>query len=55
MNEFRDKTILVTGAGSGIGRASAKAFGKEGAVVAVADIDASTGMETVRLITEAGG
>jgi|SRR5690625_653112 len=55
MSEFRDKTVLVTGSGSGIGRASAIAFAKEGAVVAVADIDAATGAETVRLITEAGG
>ena len=46
---------LVTGAASGIGRASAQAFAREGARgVVVADIDADGGEETVHLIHAAG-
>ncbi len=39
MSEFTGKTVIVTGAGSGIGRGSALAFGREGANVVVADIN----------------
>jgi NAD(P)-dependent dehydrogenase (short-subunit alcohol dehydrogenase family) len=46
---------LVTGAGSGIGRASAMAFAAEGARVVVSDIDQASGTETVRMIHDAGG
>ena len=49
------KVALITGAGSGIGRASALAFAREGAKVAVADIVVEGGEETVRLVKEAGG
>jgi NAD(P)-dependent dehydrogenase (short-subunit alcohol dehydrogenase family) len=49
------KTCLITGAGSGIGRASALAFATEGARVAVADIDGAAAAETVRQIESAGG
>jgi NAD(P)-dependent dehydrogenase (short-subunit alcohol dehydrogenase family) len=49
------KAGLVTGAGTGIGRASALAFAQEGAKVMVSDINEVTGNETVRLINEAGG
>lgn len=55
MGHLKDKVALVTGAGSGIGRASALAFSKEGAKVAVADIDAAGGETTVDLIKNAGG
>jgi NAD(P)-dependent dehydrogenase (short-subunit alcohol dehydrogenase family) len=53
--DFEGKVALVTGAGSGMGRAAALRFAAAGAKVTVADIDASGGGETVRLITEAGG
>ena len=50
-----DKVALITGAGSGIGRASALAFAREGARgVVVADIDPDGGHETVDLIRAAG-
>jgi NAD(P)-dependent dehydrogenase (short-subunit alcohol dehydrogenase family) len=45
----------VTGGGSGIGRASALAFAREGAKVVVADVDVAGGQETVRLIEAAEG
>src|SRR6266487_5664459 len=51
---FPGKVALVTGAGSGIGRASALKFAHEGAKVIVSDIVAEGGNETVRLIREAG-
>jgi NAD(P)-dependent dehydrogenase (short-subunit alcohol dehydrogenase family) len=49
------KVALVTGGSSGIGRATARAFGREGASVAIADIKVADGNETVKLIKEAGG
>lgn len=52
---FEDKAIVITGAGSGIGRACAIAFAREGGRVAVADIDEQHGIETVRQITTFGG
>lgn len=54
MNGLAGKTTLVTGAGSGIGRASARRFAEEGANVVVADIAEETGRETVDLIEDAG-
>jgi len=48
------KVALVTGAGAGIGRASALAFAAAGARVVVTDIDVAGGEETVALITRAG-
>ena len=53
--EFEGKTALVTGGGSGIGRAAALGFVRRGAEVVVADLDVKNGEETVRLISEAGG
>ena len=49
------KTALVTGAGSGIGRATSLAYAREGARVVAADVNVEGGEETVQLIKEAGG
>jgi NAD(P)-dependent dehydrogenase (short-subunit alcohol dehydrogenase family) len=49
------KVALVTGAGSGIGRATALTFAREGAKVVVSDVTVEGGEETVRLIKAAGG
>ncbi len=49
------KTALVTGAASGIGRATALALAREGARVVVADLDESGGESTVTAIREQGG
>ena len=49
------KVAVITGAGSGMGRASAILFGKEGAKVVVADVNDATGEETVKMITSSGG
>jgi NAD(P)-dependent dehydrogenase (short-subunit alcohol dehydrogenase family) len=54
-NPMRGRVALVTGAGSGVGRASALAFAAAGARVVVSDIAAQHGEETVRLIHDAHG
>ena len=50
-----NKVALITGAASGIGRASAVLFAKEGAKIVVADIDETGGRQTVDLIAQGGG
>ena len=52
---FTGNVALVTGASSGIGRATALAFAREGAKVVVSDVVVDGGNETVQLIKKAGG
>jgi NAD(P)-dependent dehydrogenase (short-subunit alcohol dehydrogenase family) len=52
---FTERVAVVTGGATGIGRATALAFAKEGARVVVADVNAREGEETVRLIRDGGG
>jgi len=54
-DSFQGKSVLVTGAGSGIGRATAMAFGAAHAKVAVADIQLEAAEETAANIRAAGG
>src|SRR5437899_12278188 len=49
------KSALITGAGGGIGRATALAFAREGARVAVADLMEEAARETVALVNAGGG
>jgi len=52
---LKDKVAIITGAGSGLGRASAILFAKEGARVVVAEIVSKDGEETVKRVRDAGG
>ena len=52
---FAGKSVLVTGAGSGIGRASATGFAACGAAVTAVDLDARAAQETVAAIQDSGG
>ncbi len=52
---LENKVAIITGGGSGIGRATAELFAREGAKVVVADYKAKTGQETAQVIKEAGG
>ncbi len=52
---LKDKVCIITGAGSGIGRATSLLFAREGAKVVVADVSAKGGAETVDLVKKAGG
>lgn len=52
---LKDKVAVITGAASGIGRATALRYAQEGAKVVVADINEAGGQETVDQITAAGG
>ncbi len=52
---FKDQVSIVTGSGSGIGRAAAVAFGREGSKVVVSDVNEAGGLQTVEMIEAAGG
>jgi NAD(P)-dependent dehydrogenase (short-subunit alcohol dehydrogenase family) len=55
VGDFDGKVAIVTGAASGIGRASARLFAQRGASVVVADIDATGGTETAKIVNDEGG
>jgi NAD(P)-dependent dehydrogenase (short-subunit alcohol dehydrogenase family) len=52
---LQDKVVVVTGGGGGMGRVAAELFAREGARVAVCDVSAQGGEETVRRVAGAGG
>ena len=52
---YRDKIVLITGSGSGIGKAAAIAFAKEGATLIVSDINKDNGLDTVSEIINNSG
>ena len=54
-HDYSGKVAVVTGGGSGIGRATATAFAQAGASVIVADLDPNTLDDTIRAIKDAGG
>jgi NAD(P)-dependent dehydrogenase (short-subunit alcohol dehydrogenase family) len=55
MNRLRGKVALITGAGTGIGRATARAMAAEGASVAIAEINAAAGDAVAQEIAASGG
>lgn len=53
--KLKGKVVLITGAGSGIGRESAALFAREGARIVVGDVNEEAGRETVNIITSEEG
>ena len=53
--KLKGKVAIITGAGSGIGRATAILFARRGGRVVVGDVSSENGNETVRMITDNGG
>ncbi|MBL4722337.1 MAG: SDR family NAD(P)-dependent oxidoreductase, partial [Alcanivorax sp.] len=54
-HSLKDKVVLITGAGGGIGRATAEKLGRDGARLMVSDIDADAAEATADAIRRAGG
>ena len=50
-----DKVVVITGGASGIGRATALAFAREGAKVVIGDVDIKGAHETIEAIRSNGG
>ena len=55
MARLEGKIALITGAGTGIGRAAARAMAAKGASVVVAEINAAAGEQTAQIVSQAGG
>ena len=55
MARLDEKVAFITGAGSGIGRAAARIFAREGARVVIAELKRDLGLEAEKLVKEAGG
>jgi len=53
--DYKDQVVLITGAGSGIGKAAALSYAQQGATVMVSDIDANHAETTAQKILAAGG
>ncbi|MCM3570696.1 glucose 1-dehydrogenase [Neobacillus mesonae] len=53
--DFINKTVIITGAGNGIGKGIALLYGKKGANIIAADIDEKAGAQTAKLINEQNG
>src|SRR5262245_383886 len=55
MDRLKDKVAVVTGGGSGIGRATCELFAEEGAAVVIAERNEASGQETAKRIVDRGG